>query len=175
LVFADDDGYGPGWGRRGPGMMWGGGYGPGMMGRGWGEGGYGPGMMGGGMMGLGGAGFSQLPADKQEQLRKLYVTEGQSMVVLMADMQAKASALQEAMNKFPVDESAAKKAHEVTDKVRDQMFALHLSTLAQAQKVIGKEAWEKLQAEGYGPGYGPDYRRGRGPGMMGPGGRGPNQ
>jgi Spy/CpxP family protein refolding chaperone len=172
LVFAEDDNYGPGWGRRGPGMMWGGDAGPGMMGRGWGGGGYGPGMMGGGgMMGMGGPGFSQLPADKQEQLRKLYVSEGQSMVALMADMYAKGQALHDAMEKFPLDESAARKAHEAMDKLRGQMFSQQLSTLAQAQRIVGKEVWEKLQSDGYGPGYG----RGRGPGMMGPGGRGPNQ
>jgi len=163
MAMAEDfSGYGPGW-RHG------GGYGGGMMG----SGGYG-GMMGGGgyggMMGFGmGPGFSNLPAEKQDQLRKLQVSTGQAMVAMMADMQAKGETLREVMSKFPVDQAAAKKAHEAVSGVREQMFAQHLSALAQAQKIVGKEAWEQMQSEGYGPGAG------RGPGMMGPGGRGPNR
>jgi Spy/CpxP family protein refolding chaperone len=161
MAIAESDDYirGFGWGR-GPGMM-GGGYGPGMMG-----GGYGP-----GMMGFGGPAFWNLPADKQDQLRKLHVSAGQAMVALMADMEAKGAALREAVSKFPIDEAAAKKAHDAMGKLRDQMFELRLKTLAQAQQIVGKEAWEEWHSAGWGPGYG----QGRGPGMMGPGPRGPNR
>jgi Spy/CpxP family protein refolding chaperone len=163
MAMAESDySYGPGW-RHGPGMMWGGGgYGPGMM---WGGGGYGPGMMGGDM----GRAFPNLPAEKQEQLRKVQVATGQAMVALMAEMQTKRDALEAATAKFPVDQAAAKKANEAVIKVRDQMFAQQLSTLAQVQQIVGKEAWEAAQSSGYGPGAG------RGPGRMGPGGRGWNR
>ncbi len=159
LALAQDYGYGPG-------MMGGGGYGPGMMGGGggWGRGGFGSGMMGFGT----GPALAQLPAEKQEQLRKLQVTTMQSMVALMSDMQVKGQALHEALGKFPIDQTGAKKAHDAMDQTRTQMFALHLTTLAQAQQIMGKETWESLQSSGYGPGHGP------GPGgMMGPGPRGP--
>lgn len=172
-ALADDDGYYRG---RGPGMMWGGGYGPGMMGNGYGPGmmgGYGPGMMGNGfgpgMMGFGmGPAMSQLPAEKQEQLRKLHIGAAQAMVPMMADMQAKMDALRDAMRAYPVDQAAAKKAFEAMGKARDQMFALHLATLAQAQQIVGKDAWDDMQDYG---GWG----RGHGPGMMGPDGRGPKR
>jgi hypothetical protein len=162
LALAENDDQ---WFHRGygPGMMWEGGMGPGMMG-----GGYGPGTMGGGTMGMGPA-FRQLPAEKQEQLRKVQVSTLQAMVALMTDMQAKAETLQEAMGKFPIDQPAAKKAHDAVKLVQDQMFALRLSQLAQVQQIVGKDTWDTLQNQswGWGPGRG-------GPGgMMGPGGRGP--
>jgi hypothetical protein len=155
----------------GPGMMGGGGgYGPGMMG-GHGAWGHGGGMMGGGMMGWG-PNWSQLPAEKQEQLRKVQVSTMQAMVALMSDRQAKSAALGDTMSKFPLDQAAAKKQQDAVKQVQDQMFALHLNALTQAQQIIGKETWEKLHSDEFGPGYGPG--RG-GPGMMGPGGRGPAQ
>jgi hypothetical protein len=119
------------------------------------------------MMGWGPV-WSQLPAEKQELLRKVQVSTMQAMVALMSDMQAKSAALGETMGKFPLDQAAAKKQHDAVKQVQDQMFGLHLSSLAQAQQIIGKETWEQLHSDGFGPGHGPG-----GPGMMGPGGRGP--
>lgn len=152
LSFGEDSQRGPGW-RRGPGMMWGAdgyGYGPGMMN---GRGGYGPGMMGGGMMGLGwGGAFSQLPAEKREQLRKLQVSTSQAMVALMVDMHVQQGALGEAMSKYPVDTAGAKKAQEALNKLRDQMFTARQSAVVQAQQIVGKEAWENAQSGSWGPG-----------------------
>jgi hypothetical protein len=64
------------------------------------------------------------------------------------------TAMAKAMSAFPIDEKAATEQWKAMNAVREDMFKLHLSTLAQAQQIIGKEKWEEMRDSwgGWGPG-----------------------
>jgi Spy/CpxP family protein refolding chaperone len=151
-AFGDDDDYrgpgnGPGWGMMG-------GWGGGMMG-GWGGGMMGPGIMGG---------WGWDEGLTKEQSDKLNQLQFSTMTIMRNQMWAnreRMQAMQKAFSAFPIDEKAATEQWRAMNSVREEMFKLNLSTMAQAQQIVGKEKWEELQNRWGGPGRG-----GRGPGMM---------
>jgi len=167
-AFAHGGGYG-----MNPGMMGssgGGGMGPGMMG----FDGMGMGMMGGGM-GMGPLSMhpelAQLPAEKQEQLRKLHLSMVQAMIPKRAELQVKSIVLAETMRSYPLDQKAAREQSAAVDKARKEMFELRLSMMTQVQQIVGKALWEQMHSgtpTGMGP-YGGSPGAGVAPGMPGPG------
>ena len=134
--------------NRGPGMMGGGMMGPGMMGGGM----MGPGMMGGGMMGwtLG----DDLTKEQVDKLEEIHFNTMRSMRAMMYEKRDGMMAMQKAMTAFPVDEKTALAQWQAMNQTRQNMFALHLGALNQAQQVIGKEKWEEAMSRLGGPGSG---------------------
>jgi Spy/CpxP family protein refolding chaperone len=153
----DDDRRGPGAGPGG-GMM--GGWAGGMMG-GWGGGmmgGWGGGMMGPGMMG----GWGWDDGLTKEQSDKVNQIQFSTMTIMHNNMwqnRERMQAMQKALSAYPIDEKAAMEQWRAMNSMREEMFKLHLSTMAQAQQILGKEKWEELNEGSGGSGR-------RGPGMM---------
>jgi Spy/CpxP family protein refolding chaperone len=140
----------------GPGMM-----GPGMMGPGL----MGPGMMGGGMMGPGMMGAwaldSGLSREQVEQLEQLHFDAARAMRDRMYANRDRMTAMHEAMHAFPVDEKAALDQWKAMQSLHEEMFKLHVATIAKAQQIVGKEKWRDMMEKGGGPGGSHG-----GPGMM---------
>jgi len=156
----------------------GGGYGmgPGMMG-----GGMGPGMMGLGPLGMHPE-LTQLPPEKQEQLRKLHLSLMEAMIPKRAELQVKRLALADTMRTFPLDQQAARAQRAAVEKARQELFDLRLNAMTQVQQIVGRELWDRMHTgapcgmggfrggPGARPGMGPGTAPGGmgGPGMMGP-------
>jgi hypothetical protein len=69
--------------------------------------------------------------------------------------------MHDTMRKFPLDEQAATKEFQAMNAVRESMFKLHMSALAKAQQIVGKEKWEEMTER-----WNDWGGRGHGPGMM---------
>lgn len=185
MAWAQDDSakpYGPGYGYgMGPGYGYGmgpgGRYGMGP-GRGYGMGpGYGMhhgyGHFGGWGWGWGhrmGWVLSQLPADKQEQLRDFSFSMRRQLIAKRAELEEARLDLIQAMTKFPVDKQAAQSAYDHIAKARNEMFQLRLTALMQVQQIVGKELWEQMADGRYDAGSKAAPTTPGGPGgSMGPG------
>jgi hypothetical protein len=146
----------------GPGMMGGGMMGPGMMSGGM----MGPGMMEPGMMGAW-ALDSGLSREQVEQLEQLHFDAARAMRDSMYANRDRMIAMREAMRAFPVDEKAALDQWKAMQSLHEEMFKLHVATIAKAQQIVGKEKWRDMMGLGMmGGGM-------MGPGMMGGGMMGP--
>lgn len=146
----------------GPGMMGGGMIGGGMMGGAMMGGMMGPGMMGGGVMGPGMMYWgweNGLSKEQLDKLDQLHAEAARGMRDAMFANRDRMTGMRDAMHGFPVDEKAALDQWKAMNTARETMFKLHLTTIAKAQQIIGKEKWQEMVED-------LDGRGGRGPGMM---------
>jgi Spy/CpxP family protein refolding chaperone len=143
-------------GMMGGGMMGGGGMGWDMMGGG---------MMGGGMMGASPGELAldpQIPPEKRDQIRELHLSMMVGTTTKMAEMLNQRTAMMRAMHAFPIDTAAVKAAREGMQRAMNDMMNLRVETMAKVQQILGKELWEQVHPEWFGPRNG----MGQGGGMM---------
>ena len=141
-------GYGPGYGM-GTGMM-GGMMGPGTMGSGgYGSGyGMGPGMMGG--YGLGGD--LNLTAEQRGKVGKIQGDARRKQWDLMGKMHDEQSQMSELYYADKRDDAALSKSYRKMSELRNQMFDLSLSAQKQIDAVLTQEQRDKLKRGGQGMG-----------------------
>ena len=123
--------------------------GPGMMGQGGMADMMAPGMMGAspGMLAL----DARVPPEKRDQIRELHLSLMQSMTTKMAELQNQRLAMTKAVHAFPMDQAAAKNAREAMQRIMSDMMSARLDTIAKVQQILGKELWEQVHPEWFGP------------------------
>jgi Spy/CpxP family protein refolding chaperone len=135
-------------GQRSPGQ--GGMMGPGMM---MGQGGMEE-MMGSGMMGASPGMLAldeRVPPEKRDQIRELHLSMTQTMTTKMAELLNQRVAMMKAIHAFPIDQAAAKSAREAMQRAMGDMMSQRLETMAKVQQILGKELWEQVHPEWFGP------------------------
>ena len=142
-------GYGPGVGGYGPGMM-GGGYGPGMMG----GGGYGPGMMGGhgpggGMMGFGPLGALDLKDDQRDKIFAIQEEARTKNFGTMTQMRAEQYKMAKMYNAEKADPKLIGEQQKKVDELRRQMIQSRVETRNEIEAVLTPE--QKKQLRQYAP------------------------
>jgi Spy/CpxP family protein refolding chaperone len=118
-----------------------------------------PGMMGSEMMGTGMMGASpgmlaldpRVPPEKRDQIRELHLSMIQTMTTKMAELQNQRLAMMKAIHAFPIDQAAAKNARESMQRTMGDMMSQRLETMAKVQQILGKELWEQVHPEWFGP------------------------
>ncbi len=102
-----------------------------------------------------GTALSQLPPEKREQVRSLFMDLRRQMITKRAEVEILQLELAETMHRFPLDQRAALAKAERVRKARGEMFAVHLATMARVQQIVGKELWQRMHGRmGMGPGRG---------------------